>query len=116
MRLLARMDASTSLSNREILFNPISAATLVQGINHAGAAVVQFHGVVGVAGDREALEAKRWIDAFGETRDHVIETGAMGIDTALRFGRDALDHARIGAGKAAGDISERLLRQGGEEK
>jgi hypothetical protein len=115
MRLLTRMDGAADLSNLEIVFNPINSRAVVQGINHSGAAVVQFHGVLGVAGDREALEAKRWVDAVNETRDHVIETGASGVAAARRFGGASLDRARTGAGKVAGDLSERLLRQRGDE-
>lgn len=111
MRLLARMDAAAELTNTEVVFNPINSRAVVTGINEAGADIVRFHAVVGVAGDRQALEAKRWLDAVGETRDKVLATGAEGMETALRVGSETIDRARTGAGKIAGDLSERLLRK-----
>lgn len=109
-RLLGRMDAVADLSTSEVLLNPFNSRAVVESINQAGAAVVQFHAVVGVEGDRQALEAKRWLTAVEETRDHLIKTGADGVDTAVRVGGETLDRARKLTGKFAGDLSERLLR------
>jgi hypothetical protein len=110
-RLLTRMDAVADLSTSEVLMNPFNSRAVVESTNQAGGAVVQFHAVVGVAGDRQALEAKRWLTAVEETRDQVIKTGADGVETAVRIGGDTFDRARKLTGKFAGDLSERLLRQ-----
>lgn len=109
-RLLTRMDAVADLSTSEVLMNPFNSRAVVESTNQTGAAVVQFHAVVGVAGDRQALEAKRWLTAVEETRDQVIKTGSDGVETAVRIGGDTLDRARKLTGRFAGDLSERLLR------
>ena len=110
-----RMAVAAGRANAKVLFNPINSRAVVTGTNQAGAAIMQFHSVVGVAGDRSALESKKWVDAAQGLRDEVFEAGAEGVDAAVRVGGAALDRARLLTGKFAGDLSERLLRPRGPQ-
>ena len=65
--------------------------------------------VVGVEGDRQALEAERWL-ATVEEPEEVMKTVVDGVETAVGFRSETLDEAKQSAGKIAGEISERLLR------
>jgi len=109
-RLLARMDATAGLTNTEVLLNPFNSRAVVEATNRAGAAVNGFHAVMGIDGDREALEARRWVAAAESTRDAVLDAGAEGVGVAVRLGNDAVDRARKVTGRFASDLGERLLR------
>jgi hypothetical protein len=110
-RLLARLDATGQLTNWQVLTNPFKSQDVVRAANNTGEVVVTFHRVVGISDERQAIEAKRWIDAAEETRDDVFEFGSDRVEDAVKIGNAAFDRARRAVGEAAGGLSERLLRQ-----
>lgn len=113
-RLLARIDAVADLKNGQILLNPFNSKTVTQSVERTGADIAQFHGVLGIATERAALEAKGWTEAAAEVRDDALAKGAEGVKVAVRVGNDTFDNVRRGVGRFAGDVSKRLLRQDGD--
>jgi len=111
-RLLARMDAAAGTANNRVLLHPAKAPAVVQSSNHVSTAVVEFHGRLGIEGDRQSAQARRWADAAKEARDKALKTGAEGVDAARRIGAETFDRAKSAAGK----IAERALRQRGDGK
>lgn len=100
VHLLARMDQAASRANSKVLLHPQSARAVVLSSNHVGSAVIDFQGLLGIERDRQALEARRWVDAASEMRDKVLETGSDGIDSAKRLGSETLVRTKSVSGKA----------------
>ncbi|MFI0795634.1 hypothetical protein ACH4OY_23580 [Micromonospora rubida] len=115
-RLMARMDAAAGRANANVLMHPFDAPAVVHSSNHVSVAIVDFHGSLGIEGARESSEAKRWVDAVMEVRDKALETGADGVDTAVRLGNVTLDGAKSATGKLSSWIAERALRRSGDDE
>ncbi|MEV1320061.1 hypothetical protein AB0J14_28745 [Micromonospora arborensis] len=137
-RLMARMDAAAGTANAKVLLNPITSHAVVHSTNHVATAVVDFSGRLGLEHDRQAWDARRWLDAAVEVRDKVLETGtevrdkvldagtevgdkvletgAEGVGVASRFGVAAFGRAKSMMGKASGEIAERAQRQLGSKE
>lgn len=109
-QLLQRIDVTAKLKDTEVLLNPFNSRAITDGANTVGVAVVQFHERLGFDGGRDALEARRWIDAAGATRDRVVEAGSGGVGAALKLGNNTVDRARSLGGKLAGGLADRLSR------
>lgn len=110
-RLLARMDAAASKANMKVLLNPMTSPVVVRSSESVASKVGEFHGRLGIESGRQSLEARRWVDAAGEVRDKVLETGAGGVDVARRGGSEAFNRARSMTGKVSSGIAERALRR-----
>ncbi|WP_446210116.1 hypothetical protein [Micromonospora sp. IBSANI012] len=115
-RLLARMDAAAGRANAKVLLNPMDSPAVVKSSNHVSIAIVEFHGRLGIEGDRQSSEARRWTDAAKEARDKALETGADGVGAARRLGDETLGRAKWATGKLSSRIAERALRQRGDDK
>ncbi|MER7271067.1 hypothetical protein [Micromonospora sp. WMMD712] len=115
-RLMARLDAAAGRANTKVLMHPFDAPAVVQSSSHVSVAIVDFHGRLGIEGDRRSPEARRWADAAMEVRDKALETGAEGVDTAKRLGNATFDLARTATGKLSSLITDRAPGQrGGDE-
>jgi hypothetical protein len=91
---------------------------MVQSSNQVAAAVVEFQGRLGIERDREAVDARRWLDAASDVRSRTFETGADGVEVARRLGSATLGRAKSATGKVSGGIverSNRLRRQDDDE-
>jgi hypothetical protein len=108
--LLTRIDSAAGTANTKVLLHPASSRAVVQSSNQVVTAVVDFHGRLGIEDDRQALEARRWLDAVTEVKDKALETGAEGVDAARRLGNGTLDRARSVTGRLSGEIATRTLR------
>lgn len=106
-RLLERMDAAAGTANAKVLLNPFDSRAIVGSSNRAATGVVQFNGLLGVADERESLEARPWLVAVGDTWDSARDQGAEGVDAARRFGA-----AAFGRGRAAADGLQLKLAEG----
>ncbi|MGN9891767.1 hypothetical protein [Micromonospora sp. L31] len=115
-RLVARMDAAAGRANAKVLLNPMDSPAVVKSSNSVSIAIVEFHGRLGIEGDRQSSEARRWTDAAIEARDKALETGADGVGVAKRLGNETLGRARWATGKLSSRIAERALRQRGDDK
>ena len=109
-KLLARMDAAASTANTQVLLHPLQSGAVIRSSNLVASDVVVFNERLGVQGERQALEAKRWSAAAADVRDKVLETGADGMDAARRLGGKALDGTRSTADKLASGLGQRLGR------
>ena len=110
--LMARMDAAAAgTADTQVLLHPTASRAVVHSSNHVAAAVVEFHGRLGIQRGRQSLEARRWVDAAAEVKDKALETGAEGVDAARRLGNETLDRARSVTDKLSTGIAERALRR-----
>jgi len=117
-RLLVRMDAAASKANTKVLMHPVASKVVVQSTNQVAAGVVEFNRRLGIENGREAVEARRWIEAAVDTRDRFIDTGAEGVDTAKRFGNEQLVRAKSATDKLSRGVAERVpfFRRGGQKR
>ncbi|QLQ36245.1 hypothetical protein [Micromonospora robiginosa] len=115
-RLLDRMDAAAARANTKVLLNPMDSPAVVQSSNQVSIAIVDFHGLLGIEGDRQSSEARRWADAAKEVRDKALDTGAEGVGAAVRLGNETLDRAKWVTGRLSSRIAERTLRRGGSDE
>lgn len=109
--LMVRMDAAASRANKKVLLHPIASRAVVESSNQVASGVVEFNGRLGIDRGWESLEATRWVDAAGEVRDKVLETGADGVDVAKRLGIETLGRARSVTDKLSIKIAEGALRR-----
>ncbi len=125
-RLLARMDAAAVSANNKVLFHPLKPGEVVRSSNEVGADVLVFHETLGISGNRENLEKKRWTVAAIEARDATVEASAAGVQTAGKLGArgaeavaslgvDALRNAKDTAGRLSSAVVLKLQRSA-EEK
>ncbi len=116
-RLMARMDAAAGHANTQVLLHPISAKAVVAASNYVATAVVDFQERLGLALDRESVEARRWRVAASEARDNALEAGADGVASAKRFGSEVFVDAKSVTGKFTRGLGDRVraLRKDGEE-
>ena len=103
-RLMSRLDAAAARANRKVLTHPARCRDVVHASNRVGTAVVELQGRLGVAGGREAVEARRWAVAAAEVRDKALATGGDGVDAALRLGKGTLRTAK----SAGSEVSRRV--------
>ncbi|MEU5553016.1 hypothetical protein ABZ738_24880 [Micromonospora sp. NPDC047793] len=115
-RLMARMDAAAGTANTKVLMHPFDAPAVVQSSNHVSTAIVDFQGRLGIEGERQSSEARRWADAAIEVRDKALEAGADGVDVARRFGSDTFDRAKTVTGRLSHRIAERAARLRGADE
>lgn len=93
-RLLERLDTAAGDANTKVLLNPISARTVVGTSNHVGAAVMDFQRALGLDGERQSVDAKRWTQAVGDVRDKIVKSGEAGVAATKDFTVDSLEAAR----------------------
>ena len=96
-RLLMRIIAAAATANDKVLLHPAASPKTVRASGRVGSTIIEFHGLLGLESNREALEVRRWSSAAGEARDRVIETGSEGIGAVRRGGGVALERVRDGA-------------------
>lgn len=110
LQLVARMDTAASRANAKVLLNPMASKVVVNASNHVASGVGELHATLGVAGERSALEARRWSSAAAEARDDVIDASKGGLHAAGKFGTETFERARATTGRFAGKLAERLNR------
>ncbi|WP_349426564.1 hypothetical protein [Microbacterium sp. LWS13-1.2] len=111
-QLVTRMDTAASRANTKVLLNPVSSKVVVNASNEVAAGVRDLHLTLGLADERDFLEARRWSAAAADVRDGVVGAGKDGLQTVGRFGNDTLENARMSTGRLAGKIANRLQRTG----
>lgn len=113
LQLVARMDAAATRANSKVLLNPVSAKVVVNASNEVASGVRDLHLTLGLADERDFVEARRWSAAAADVRDGVVGAGKDGLQTAGRFGTETLESARLSTGRFAEKIANRLQRTGG---
>ncbi len=97
--LLARADAAAAKANAKVLLHPSMSPAVVQASETVVTAVEGFAAPLGIASEREALEARLWIEAAGEH-----------FDAVKRGSGETFDRAKSATGKLAGNLAERASR------
>ncbi|MBY6364210.1 hypothetical protein [Rhodococcoides corynebacterioides] len=116
VRLIARMDVAAGTANTKVLLHPSKAPALVQSSNQVSGSIIDFHGRLGIEGERDPLEARRWKSAATEAKDKALERSADGVGSARRFGNETLDRARTTTGEFSRRIAEQARRRRGDEE
>ena len=114
-QLVARMDAAASHANAKVLLNPGSARVVVKASNEVASGVADLHLTLGLADERESLEARRWSAAAAEMRDDVVGASKQGLNAVGRFGGDTLESARMSTGRLASKVANRLQRNNDDD-
>lgn len=89
--LIERMETAAALANEKVLMHPVASREVVDSSRHVVAGVVEFQALLGIENDRRSLDARRWLDAAGEVRDKVLETGSEGVAAAKRLGGQTIE-------------------------
>lgn len=110
LRLVRRVDEAAGLANGKVLLHPVASGAVVRSSNVIGDDVVEFHDRLGIEQGRQALEAKRWVEAAVEARDTVVQSANVGIAATSRLGGEAIS----GAKTVASNVSAATGRLGGE--
>ncbi|MFW6599165.1 hypothetical protein ACQBAU_01665 [Propionibacteriaceae bacterium Y2011] len=106
-QLLTRMTEAASLANTKVLLHPMASKTVVASSNQVTSGIVDFQVLLGIEGTHQELAARRWVEAAGDAKAKVLESGEMGVGVAKRFGDDTLDRAKSMKGTLAGKLSAR---------
>ena len=110
-RLISRMDLAADLANSKVLLHPAASGVVVRSSNSVAATVTTFHELLGIQGDRQSLEARRWSEAASQVRDRALESGAEGVEAARRRGDEAFTRARLIGGRVSRAVVERAPRR-----
>ncbi len=110
-RLISRMDLVADLANSKVLLHPAASSVVVRSSNSVAATVTTFHELLGIQGDRQSLEARRWSEAASQVRDRALESGAEGVEAARRRGDEAFTRARLIGGRVSRAAVERAPRR-----
>lgn len=111
-QLVSRMDAAAGRANAKVLLNPGSTRHVVKARNEVASEVADLHVTLGLADEREFLEARRWSSAAADVRDGVVGASKDGLQAVGRFGSDSLENARMSTGRFAERVATRLQRTG----
>lgn len=116
--LMTRIDQAAGTANAKVLLNPTTTPVVVTSRNHVSAALIDFHGRLGIEHDQAALEARRWSEAATDVKDKVLAKGSDGVeaamdgvDTARRLGTEKLGQARSVTSKFSHRLTERARRR-----
>lgn len=112
LQLVARMDAAAGRANAKVLLNPVSAKVVVNASNEVASGVRELHLTLGLADERDFLEARRWSAAAADVRDGLVGASKDGLQTAGRFSTETIESARTSTGRLAGKLASRLQRSG----
>ncbi len=110
-RLMTRINAAAGTANAKVLLHPFDAPAVVQSSNHVSTAIVTFQGRLGIERERQAAEARQWVEAAVEARDKALETGAEGVDAAVRLGSETFDRAKSVTGMLSSRFTGALGRR-----
>ncbi|GGO13083.1 hypothetical protein GCM10010116_26350 [Microbispora rosea subsp. aerata] len=115
-RLMARITAAVATANKKVLLHPTASPAVVHSSNNVTVAVADFQKRLGIEGGRQLMEARRWTDAATEVKDKALETGAEGLNAAMRIGNETVDIAKSVTEKLSSGIAEQVLRLRGNKE
>ncbi|MFJ2297726.1 hypothetical protein [Oerskovia paurometabola] len=111
-RLIERMNTAAGRANAKVLLNPFESPAVVRASNKVVTVVVEFEGRVGIESDRQAAEARRWLEAVVDVKDKALETGVGGVTVAKRLGNETIDKAQSVKERALDTGAARATRAG----
>ncbi len=100
-------------ANAKVLLNPVSAKVVVKASNEVASGVRDLHLALGLADERDFLEARRWSAAAADVRDDMVGASKVGLQAAGRFSTETLESARMTTGRLAEKLANR--RQNAEK-
>lgn len=106
-QLVSRMDAAAMRANAKVLLNPVSAKVVVKASNEVASGVRDLHLTLGLADERDFLEARRWSAAAADVRDDMVGASKVGLQAAGRFSAETLESARMTTGRLAEKLANR---------
>jgi hypothetical protein len=109
-QLIERMNEASSRANRKVLFNPFESPKVVHASNDVVVAVLELEKRLDLVTENEIAEARRWLSAVVDTRDHAVESGQEALETAKRRSAEGLEKASELQGKALDAGTEGLAR------
>lgn len=109
-QLVSRMDAAATRANAKVLLNPVSAKVVVNASNEVASGVRDLHLTLGLADERDFVEARRWSAAAADVRDDVVGASKYGLQAAGRFSTETLENARMSTGRLAEKLANRFQR------
>lgn len=112
--LLKRLTEAGQTANTKILLQPFPAQKAITSCAYLSKSVIEFHEHLGLETDQELLKGRRWLEAVVEVKDSALETGAEGVDIALRISQKGYSQAKSITGKLSSGISERTQRLKGK--
>ncbi len=107
-RLLSRMDAAAMDANEQVLLHPLKAGRVVRSGNEVAGDVLVFHEKLGIVGDRNAIETRRWREAVGEVRDDAVGITERGAKAVRDFSVQTFEGAMVGAERVVNSAAERM--------
>jgi hypothetical protein len=107
-RLITRLDEAARTANTHVLLHPVKVPLVVRSSNQVADAVIELDARLGIERGRDALTARRWVEAVAEVRDKALETGANQADALRRQGGEALERARSMKSTISTRIPERV--------
>jgi len=110
-RLLERIDNAAAKANEQALLHPRRVSAIVKSGNEVGRGVTDFHARLGIQQDRDALEAKRWLDAVSDARVSIAQTVEAGVTAATRVGSTAFTTVRTSTESIPQRVAQRLHRR-----
>lgn len=113
--LLERAEDAANTANAKVLLRPGAAKTVVRSSNGVTTGVVEFRSRLGIEGEHESVEARRWVEAAADVRDgvqnSVKDTSSVGVQVAKRIGGGTAHRARSVRGNISREIGERIQRR-----
>lgn len=102
--LLARMDAAAAEANAKVLLHPGKSPAVVAASETVVTVVEGFHAPLDIESERDALSARRWVEAAADRADAI-----------KRGSGDTFDRAKSVTGNLTSTVAERAsrLRRGG---
>ena len=83
---------------------------MVRSTNDVVGEVVSFHGVLGIEGDRQLVEERRWTQAADDVRVRALDSGAEGLRAGRQLGAATFSRAKSVSGNVTGGVAERTQR------
>ena len=93
--LLTQIEATARKANTRVLLQPIQAKAVIVPANASAEQIIDFQRLLGAELSREAIDAKRWLQAVAEAKDAVVDTTLDHAQTLKEFGEETQGKARV---------------------
>ena len=93
--LLTQIEATARKANTRVLLQPIQAKAVIVPANDSAEQIIDFQRLLGAELSREAIDAKRWLQAVAEAKDAVVDTTLDHAQTLKEFSEETQGKARV---------------------
>jgi hypothetical protein len=109
-QLVGRMNEASTRANQKVLFNPFASPKVVNASNKVVVAVLELENRLDLVTDTETAEARRWVAAVVDTRDHAVGSGQDALDAARRRSALAVEKTSHLRGRALDAGADGVVR------